>query len=856
MRRKFFLKSSLGFVIFLTLLITTGACWAGEKVFPGGTLDDLRQLSPTLSFDHLRITGTLSLPAGGAASLNVNKLTITESGGVGYTYSDCTYMPAPDFTVRATGDVVINGDITLSGRYGTRTLSGSSCNQCGGESGGDIRITADAITITGQIRNRGGSGSTSVSDGCSSGCEGGDAGGIFLTARNITFIGADLQTRGGTGGTGHCYGNENHGSNGDPGSVGLMATGLFQMNQSSVFTDGTLTLQASSTDIYGPIHYGYLNENIGGQTDELDPEVVEILSPLSGSTVSINEPLEIRIQLQDSLTGVKEVQVTGLGHNALHSGIEIKNRILSITISKPTNPSSLHVIAWDNKGNSTHSWVTGLRMEGNLTIAGSEIYNISGDLDLGSNASINILGTLVIKRGTNPTITAGSLTIAETGKIEIEAPVDRVEEKAPSLSFFLSGTAEINGIIDVSGHNGLPNANYQKGEIGGDFAMNASSILISGSILSNGGDGRTREYGWPAQTIGAPGSKGGTISLSSLRNTNIGGTLSVNGGNSRNTGLGGCFNGTDGGNISISYGSIATVSGAVFHYNPGTASSTFSCSPEDGTFGSVKGEYWGPPNPTRFVEINEFEPNNSRAEAQHIQDSSPVQLFPPVRIRGIVSPLDVGDMGYDDDNGQQIDDLEDVYVTWIPEPMDMTIFLAPGSLDVDLDLFVIDVINWSFFASSTSKELGGTENLQNLNFPAGIYLICVSQFGDQPQRDTAYALTVSPVVALDSDSDGVADWWEWSHFGTLERNGSLDWDNDQLNDKGEYLNSTDPKRPDTDGDGMPDGWEVEHRLDPISNDADKDPDRDGITNLREYQNGTDPNPSKPMPWIPLLLLDD
>jgi len=236
----------------------------------------------------------------------------------------------------------------------------------------------------------------------------------------------------------------------------------------------------------------------------------------------------------------------------------------------------------------------------------------------------------------------------------------------------------------------------------------------------------------------------------------IGGTLSVNGGDSRNTGLGGCFDGADGGTIFISYGTIAVVSGATFHYNPGTASSTFSCSPEDGTPGSAKGEYWGPPNPTRFVEINESEPNNSQAEGQHIQNSSPVQLFPPVRIRGMVSPLDVGDIGYNDENGQRIDDLEDVYVTWIPQPTDMTIFLIPGSSDVDLDLFVIDVITWEFFASSTSTELGATENLQNLSFPAGIYLICVSQFGDQPQRDTAYTLTVSPVVALDGDLDRVA----------------------------------------------------------------------------------------------------
>lgn len=45
---------------------------------------------------------------------------------------------------------------------------------------------------------------------------------------------------------------------------------------------------------------------------------------------------------------------------------------------------------------------------------------------------------------------------------------------------------------------------------------------------------------------------------------------------------------------------------------------------------------------------------------------------------------------------------------------------------------------------------------------------------------------------------------------------------------------------DSDGDGMPDYWEVAHGLNPYANDAMLDADGDGMSNLLEYMSGTDP----------------
>jgi len=99
------------------------------------------------------------------------------------------------------------------------------------------------------------------------------------------------------------------------------------------------------------------------------------------------------------------------------------------------------------------------------------------------------------------------------------------------------------------------------------------------------------------------------------------------------------------------------------------------------------------------------------------------------------------------------------------------------------------------------------------------------------------------VQPIDSDGDGIPDQWEIDHkLNPRDPNDALeDPDNDGLNNLGEYLHNTDPWNPDTDNDSMPDGWEVDHAFDPNDpSDAERDADNDGLINKDEYRYGTDP----------------
>ena len=93
----------------------------------------------------------------------------------------------------------------------------------------------------------------------------------------------------------------------------------------------------------------------------------------------------------------------------------------------------------------------------------------------------------------------------------------------------------------------------------------------------------------------------------------------------------------------------------------------------------------------------------------------------------------------------------------------------------------------------------------------------------------------------DSDNDGMLDAWEMANFGDLDQLDRGDFDSDGLTNLQEFNTGSDPDDTDSDDDGLNDGAEFNiHDSDPIDNDSDDDGLLDGA---EVNSHSTDPNDS-------------
>ncbi|MBT9190061.1 gliding motility-associated C-terminal domain-containing protein, partial [Zobellia russellii] len=165
------------------------------------------------------------------------------------------------------------------------------------------------------------------------------------------------------------------------------------------------------------------------------------------------------------------------------------------------------------------------------------------------------------------------------------------------------------------------------------------------------------------------------------------------------------------------------------------------------------------------------------------------------------------------------------------------------------------------FSLLGTSETGGTWSPNPENAGAGVYVYSIA--GNICGGNSEATVTVT-ISNLDSDGDTIIDCEEKQDttdpFNDCDSIGGTplsnsDCDNDNLSEEEENLLGTDPKIPDTDGDGVLDGQEITDNTDPLDScdfllvsqtlepSADwklEDCDMDNLNNEQEVMRGTDP----------------
>ena len=145
-------------------------------------------------------------------------------------------------------------------------------------------------------------------------------------------------------------------------------------------------------------------------------------------------------------------------------------------------------------------------------------------------------------------------------------------------------------------------------------------------------------------------------------------------------------------------------------------------------------------------------------------------------------------------------------------------------------ILCLAVINGSTKTNSQNSALSSTNNSSFRTSPSSVILSPSSLSSGLPAwwqgSDT------------DTDDDGIPDQWEkWTHGNRLVADADIDRDADGLTELEEFQNQTDPRTADTDADGFTDRFEIDNGMNPLTkaNFIPNEPDinADGIIDLWE-----------------------
>ncbi|MEK8021637.1 MAG: PKD domain-containing protein, partial [Candidatus Parabeggiatoa sp.] len=193
----------------------------------------------------------------------------------------------------------------------------------------------------------------------------------------------------------------------------------------------------------------------------------------------------------------------------------------------------------------------------------------------------------------------------------------------------------------------------------------------------------------------------------------------------------------------------------------------------------------------------------------------------------------------------------------VGEPGDVlpiTVDLFNGS--AESDTFILEVTDkkgWLTGALPTNKTVAPLKEVQleinvKLSDSRGESNTIIVKATSQADKSVVATkkIDISVNIGIDSDNDGVAD--EFDLFPN-DANEWVDSDSDGIG------NNADP---DDDNDGMPDEWEIKFdKLSSVTDDSSDDPDEDGFSNFKEYEEGTNPaDPdSKPVRLVDVWISD-